>query len=415
MDETEIKHVVEAALLAAGRPLTLDRLLELFTKKGGEPDRAAIRRALDALAADYQARGIEIKEVASGFRVQVKRSMSDWLSPLWEERAPRYTRALLETLALVAYRQPITRAEIEEVRGVVVSTNIVRTLLERGWIRVVGHRDVPGKPAMFGTTKEFLDYFGLKRLEDLPPLAEIKDSFPEVSPQADLIESLDTGPHLTIVGDEDTEAAVEPAATEQAEPAGEGQAETAPIEAEAESSAAPQADAAASAETVANDGELTEPSAADDDEGVGLADDEGMGLADDEVAAIASDESTQAVSEDESTQAVSEDTTQAAFAEALIPETSVEALAETSAEASADTYAEDEAASAPEVSAPVEMPVHVAAAVETAINEALAGDSADDNADDGVVDEVDGRDESNVDDDPDSDAEREALHAKTAD
>lgn len=219
MDESEIKHIVEAALLAAGRPLTVDRLVELFTKKGGGPDRAAIKRALDALSADYQARGIEIKEVASGFRVQVKRSMSDWLAPLWEERAPRYTRALLETLALVAYRQPITRAEIEEVRGVVVSTNIVRTLLERGWIRVVGHRDVPGKPAMFGTTREFLDYFGLKRLEDLPPLAEIKDGFPELSPQTDLIESLDTGPHLTVVGDEDTEAAVEIEPAEPIQPA----------------------------------------------------------------------------------------------------------------------------------------------------------------------------------------------------
>jgi len=191
MDETEIKHVVEAALLAAGRPLTLERLGELFAAKGDGPDRATLKRAIDALVADYQARGIELKEVANGYRVQVKRSMSDWLQPLWEERAPRYTRALLETLALVAYRQPITRAEIEEVRGVVVSTNIVRTLLERSWIRVVGHRDVPGKPAMFGTTKEFLDYFGLKKLEDLPTLAEIKDGLPELSPQTDLIESLE--------------------------------------------------------------------------------------------------------------------------------------------------------------------------------------------------------------------------------
>jgi segregation and condensation protein B len=193
MDETEIKHVVEAALLAAGRPLTLDRLVELFAVKGGGPDRAAIKRVIDALVSDYQGRGIELKEVASGYRVQVKGTMTDWLQPLWEERAPRYTRALLETLALVAYRQPITRAEIEEVRGVVVSTNIVRTLLERNWIRVVGHRDVPGKPAMFGTTKDFLDYFGLKKLEDLPTLAEIKDSFPELSPQSDLLESLEGG------------------------------------------------------------------------------------------------------------------------------------------------------------------------------------------------------------------------------
>jgi segregation and condensation protein B len=195
MDETEIKHVVEAALLAAGRPLTLDRLSELFAAKGSGPDRATLKRVLEALASDYQSRGIELKEVASGYRVQVKRTMTDWLQPLWEERAPRYTRALLETLALVAYRQPITRAEIEEVRGVVVSTDIVRTLLERNWIRVVGHRDVPGKPAMFGTTKDFLDYFGLKKLEDLPTLAEIKDGLPEMSPQTDLIETLEADAH----------------------------------------------------------------------------------------------------------------------------------------------------------------------------------------------------------------------------
>src|SRR5688572_3005674 len=191
MDETELKHVVEAALLAAGRPLTLERLQEIFAVKGGDPDRATLKRALEALAKDYEGRGIELKEIATGYRVQVKRTMTDWLHPLWEERAPRYTRALLETLALVAYRQPITRAEIEEVRGVVVSTNIVRTLLERNWIRVVGYRDVPGKPAMFGTTKEFLEYFGLKKLEELPTLAEIKEGLPELSPQTDLLESLE--------------------------------------------------------------------------------------------------------------------------------------------------------------------------------------------------------------------------------
>jgi len=195
MDETEIKHVVEAALLAAGRPLTLDRLVEIFAAKGDGPDRAALKQALKALAKDYEGHGIELKEVATGYRVQIRTNMTDWLQPLWEERAPRYTRALLETLALVAYRQPITRAEIEEVRGVVVSTNIVRTLLERNWIRVVGHRDVPGKPAMFGTTKDFLDYFGLKKLEDLPTLAELKDGLPELSPQTDLLESLETDAH----------------------------------------------------------------------------------------------------------------------------------------------------------------------------------------------------------------------------
>jgi segregation and condensation protein B len=192
MDETEIKHVMEAALLAAGKPLSLDRLAELFAARGAAPERAVLRGALDSLSADYAGRGIELKEVASGYRIQVRRSMSDWLQPLWEERAPRYTRALLETLALIAYRQPITRAEIEEVRGVVVSTNIVRTLLERNWVRVVGHRDVPGKPAMFGTTKEFLDYFGLKKLEELPTLADIK-AMPELSPQGDFIETLEAG------------------------------------------------------------------------------------------------------------------------------------------------------------------------------------------------------------------------------
>lgn len=200
MDETEIKHIVEAALLAAGRPLSLERLQELFATRGGGPERATLKNVLDSLVNDYQGRGIELKEVSSGYRIQIRRTMTDWLMPLWEERAPRYTRALLETLALIAYRQPITRAEIEEVRGVVVSTNIIRTLLERGWVRVVGHRDVPGKPAMFGTTREFLDYFGLKKLDELPTLVEIKDGLPELSPQTDLIESLEEQARLVELG-----------------------------------------------------------------------------------------------------------------------------------------------------------------------------------------------------------------------
>ena len=198
MELNEIKFVLEAALLAAGRPLSLERLGELFGRRGA-PDRDMLRAALSALADDYADRGIEVKEVASGYRIQVRNRMNDWLQPLWEERAPRYSRALLETLALVAYRQPITRGEIEEVRGVAVTTNIVRTLLERNWVRVVGHRDVPGRPAMFGTTREFLDYFGLKKLDDLPPLSELSDlvglepelGLPEVTPQVDLVESLD--------------------------------------------------------------------------------------------------------------------------------------------------------------------------------------------------------------------------------
>jgi len=177
---------------------------------------------IDALSQDYAQRGIEVKEIATGYRIQVKRSMSDWLQPLWEERAPRYTRALLETLALVAYRQPITRAEIEEVRGVVVSTNIMRTLLERNWVRVVGHRDVPGKPAMFGTTKDFLDYFGLKKLEELPTLAEIKDGMPELSPQTDLIDSLEA----------DVRSAAEAAVSDEADPEIPELPKVAPAEAE---------------------------------------------------------------------------------------------------------------------------------------------------------------------------------------
>ena len=174
MDDKQLKYIIEAALLAAGRPLNLDRLQGLFGDDD-PPERQEIRAAIKELQSDYEGRGIAVKEVASGFRIQVESSMSHWLEKLWEERPPRYSRALLETLAIIAYRQPATRGEIEDIRGVTVTTNIVRTLLERGWIRVVGHRDVPGKPAMFGTTKEFLDYFDLKKLDDLPPLSELQD------------------------------------------------------------------------------------------------------------------------------------------------------------------------------------------------------------------------------------------------
>lgn len=174
MNEQQLKHIVEGALLAAGRSLSLDDLQALF-EESARPDKGALKKALDGLREDYAERSIEIKETASGFRVQVKQQFSEWISRLWEERPTRYSRALLETLALIAYRQPITRAEIEEVRGVSVSTSIVRTLQERDWIRVVGHRDVPGRPAMYGTTKTFLDYFGLKSLDELPTLAELRD------------------------------------------------------------------------------------------------------------------------------------------------------------------------------------------------------------------------------------------------
>ena len=174
MDQTEIKHFIEAALLAAGRPLSVDQLQGLFDGRSA-PSKPDIRAAIATLAEEYDDRGIAIAEVASGFRIQVKSGMAERLQKLWEERPPRYSRALFETLALIAYRQPITRGEIEEVRGVSVSPNIVRTLLERDWVRVVGHRDVPGRPEMFGTTRNFLDYFGLKKLDDLPPLADLSD------------------------------------------------------------------------------------------------------------------------------------------------------------------------------------------------------------------------------------------------
>ncbi len=174
MDENEIKLFIEAALLAAGRPLSVDQLHNLF-EANAQPEKSQVRDAIAALQSDYEHRGLEIVEVASGFRTQVRASMADRLHKLWEERPPRYSRALFETLALIAYRQPMTRGEIEEVRGVAVSSNIIRSLQERDWIRVVGHRDVPGRPAMFGTTRAFLDYFGLKKLDDLPPLADLAD------------------------------------------------------------------------------------------------------------------------------------------------------------------------------------------------------------------------------------------------
>jgi segregation and condensation protein B len=174
MDAVEIKYFIEAALLAAGRPLSIDHLQSLFDGRM-QPERSEIREAIASLGEDYEPRGIVIGEVASGFRLQIKSGMADRLQKLWEERPPRYSRAMFETLALIAYRQPITRGEIEEVRGVSVSSNIMRTLIERDWARVVGHRDVPGRPEMFATTKGFLDYFGLKKLDDLPPLADLSD------------------------------------------------------------------------------------------------------------------------------------------------------------------------------------------------------------------------------------------------
>ncbi|MGH8492041.1 MAG: SMC-Scp complex subunit ScpB [Moraxellaceae bacterium] len=169
-----LKKVLEGAVFAAGQPMTLEQLGFLFDE-ADRPDNATLREALEALVQDYEGRGIELKEVASGFRFQVRQETGPWVSRLWDEKPSRYSRALLETLALIAYRQPITRSEIEEIRGVSVSSHIVKTLIEREWIRVAGHRDVPGRPALFATTREFLDNFNLKSLAELPSLSEIRD------------------------------------------------------------------------------------------------------------------------------------------------------------------------------------------------------------------------------------------------
>jgi len=174
MQIEQLKPIIEAALLAASQPLSLAQLGELFVEED-EVDRAQIAMALEQLAEDCQGRGVELKEVASGFRYQIRQDVHPWVSRMWTEKPSRYSRALLETLALIAYRQPITRPEIEQIRGVVVSSNIVKTLEEREWVRVVGHRDVPGKPALYGTTRAFLDYFNLKSLDELPPLSDIRD------------------------------------------------------------------------------------------------------------------------------------------------------------------------------------------------------------------------------------------------
>lgn len=186
LDEARVKNIIEAALMAAGQPLSIDRLLNLFLDDN-QPSRDELRAALTALAEDCESRGIELVEVGSGFRYQAKQENAEWVARLWEEKPARYSRALLETLSLIAYRQPITRGEIEDIRGVSVSTNIMKTLMERDWVKVVGHRDVPGKPAMYASTKQFLDYFNLKSLSDLPTLAEIRD-IDSINAELDLTE-----------------------------------------------------------------------------------------------------------------------------------------------------------------------------------------------------------------------------------
>src|SRR3984957_6716601 len=198
MNDQYVKNVIEAAMLAAGRPLTMDELVSVFDERDGS-NAEEVRAAIAALTADYETRGLELLEVASGYRIQIRAGVAEPVSRLWQERPAKYSRALLETPALVAYRQPITRGEIEQIRGVAVNPNIIKTLLERSWIRVVGHRDVPGRPELLGTTREFLDYFSLKKLDDLPTLAQLKEledlrvqlTLPGADPQ--VAESADAG------------------------------------------------------------------------------------------------------------------------------------------------------------------------------------------------------------------------------
>jgi segregation and condensation protein B len=217
MNDQYVKNVIEAALLAAGRPLTMDELVSVFDERdGSNPEE--VRGALASLTADYETRGLELLEVASGYRIQIRAAVAEPVSRLWQERPAKYSRAMLETLALVAYRQPITRGEIEQIRGVAVNPNIIKTLLERSWIRVVGHRDVPGRPELLGTTREFLDYFSLKKLDDLPTLAQLKEledlrvqlSLPGAGPEVPVADAVDAAAGTAAeIADADMEAAAD--------------------------------------------------------------------------------------------------------------------------------------------------------------------------------------------------------------
>jgi segregation and condensation protein B len=175
MDNDKLQPILEALFAASDKPITINQLFELFVGDIDQPSKDDIRKAIEGLTGKYQNGGIELKQVASGFRLQVRSAYETWVARLWEQKPPRYSRALMETLALIAYRQPITRGEIEDIRGVSVSTNIIRTLEERDWVKSLGHKEVPGRPTLYGTTHEFLDYFNLKTLNELPTLAEIRD------------------------------------------------------------------------------------------------------------------------------------------------------------------------------------------------------------------------------------------------
>jgi segregation and condensation protein B len=260
MNEHDLKHIIEATLLAAGKPITTQQLLDLFDERE-RPTPELFTTAVGMLVADYENRGIELVEVASGWRIQVRPKAAEVVSRLWSERPAKYSRAFLETLALIAYRQPITRSEIEEIRGVSISSTIMRTLQERGWIRTVGHREVPGRPELLGTTREFLDYFGLKSLDQLPTLAELKD-----------IETI--GVQLELPADQpQTEAS----------PEGETAASTEEGAATTEEAVASGEAAESTGETEANADASADDADADDDAEADTDDDDDDAEADDDV------------------------------------------------------------------------------------------------------------------------------------
>ncbi len=294
MIDEELVLRVEAALLSAGRPVAIDELATMFEDWKDPPDRRAIRDAIAALAEQWRGHSLEVGEVASGYRAQIRKEYSRPLSILWQERPARYSRALLETLALIAYRQPISRGEIEEIRGVGVSSSIMKTLVEREWVRVVGHREAPGRPALYGTTKPFLDTFGLKSLEALPPLAELRDL---EDPRPDLFAGLEDAPAtgeepepsgVSVALEVQAEDGPEPAAeaNERSEPASEDASPTAPesmaLEVQAEDGPEPAVEANERSEPAS---EGISPAAPEDTafavdesvDGVALAPDNGAG------------------------------------------------------------------------------------------------------------------------------------------
>ncbi len=207
MKNIQVKQIIEAALMAADTALNIDRLIQLFELDSEQPTREQVKNVISSLQEECENKGVELKRVASGYRYQTRTDVQPWVARLWHEKPPRYTRALLETLSLIVYRQPITRGEIEEVRGVSVSSNIIKTLLEREWVRVIGHKEVPGRPALYGSTKQFLDYFNLKSLNELPTLAELADldqAHPELNlpdPNSHDSETDDEGAQLRVVTD----------------------------------------------------------------------------------------------------------------------------------------------------------------------------------------------------------------------